>query len=158
MDELRTAVKLAQESGKSMEANYKHAQKECTNTRDLLEKEKRVNIKYVQEIEVLKKRNEEVTILNERQNRYCEDMRVRYDDKKKELEEHKVANKDMALKLAQVTREMNELKDKVLHSESRVRSLVDEIRAMEEKNRALQSKCETLKFTSDQYEKQKKVI
>lgn len=157
LDELRTAVRSAQESARVHEANHKHAQKECANTRDLLEKEKRVNCKYVQEIEVLKTRNQEVTVLNERQNKYCEDMRIRYEERKKELEEFKVANKDLIMQLQQTTREMNDLKDKVLQSESRVRSLVDEIRALEEKNRTLQSKCDMFKYTSEQFEKQKKV-
>lgn len=157
MDELRTQMRLAQENCKAAEANFKHAQKETINMRDLLEKEKRINCKYVQEIDGLRKRNEEVAALNERQNRYCEDMRKRYEDKKSELQKQQEANKEMVVKYSQATSELGQLKDKVMQSEMRVRSLVEELRSVEEKNRALQSKCETLKFTSEQFEKQKKV-
>lgn len=156
LDEMRSQVKLAQEKERSADANYKYMQKECQNTKELLEKEKRQTVKYLGEIDTLRKKNDEVASINERQNRYCEDMRKRYDDKKQELEQLKAANRDLHMQAERSTRETEQLKQKLVHSELRVRELVNEVRALEEKGKVLQSKCETLKFTSDQHERQKK--
>lgn len=156
LEELRVNLKTVQDKEKLVEANFKHAQKELSNTKDLLEKEKRLNIKYVQEIGELKKKNEEIEKINEGQNRYCVDMKARYEERKREIEDHRAANKEMAAKLERANREIGELKDKVIQSEMRVRSLVEEIRVAEDKNKVLLNKCETLRFASEQFEKQKK--
>lgn len=152
IDELKSQVKIIEEREKLALNNYKYEADKLRTTNNLLENEKKMTHKYSSDLAELQKKLLETETNCTNYKNYGDQLQKHYETKKKQFEEEKAtiieANKNLELKLMQADRDVECLKDKVIHGDSRVRQLVEE-------NNTQKEKIKTLTFQIDALVKQR---